>query len=333
MLKYLARRLSATIVVLTLVSMSVFGIFAVLPMDPAALTCGKACYPAVVEANRHRLGLDVPVYVQYGRFVKGLVAGRTYGEGAATINCPAPAFGYSFNKHECVTTLIAQAFPVTLSLAIGAFILWISIGVGLGILAARRRNQWPDRAATVFVLVGTSLPSFISGILILLFIGLKFHLIDPLSLGRWVSPLEDPVAWFRTFIFPWITLALLFAATYTRFTRSNVIETSSEDYIRTARAKGLSEKVILQKHTLRAAVAPIVTLAGLDFAGLLGGAIITEQIFSLPGLGRLSIKAVLIDYDLPTIVATTLLAATFVVVANLLVDIAYAYLDPRVRVA
>lgn len=273
------------------------------------------------------------MYVQYGRFVKGLVAGRTYGEGAATINCPAPAFGYSFNKHECVTTLISEAFPVTLSLAIGAFILWISIGVGLGILAARRKNQWPDRAATVFVLVGTSLPSFISGILILLFVGLKFHLIDPLSLGRWVSPLEDPVAWFRTFIFPWITLALLFAATYTRFTRSNVIETSSEDYIRTARAKGLSEKVILQKHTLRAAIAPIVTLAGLDFAGLLGGAIITEQIFSLPGLGRLSIKAVLIDYDLPTIVATTLLAATFVVVANLLVDIAYAYLDPRVRVA
>jgi peptide/nickel transport system permease protein len=164
--------------------MSVFGIFAVLPMDPAALTCGKACYPAVVEANRHRLGLDVPVYVQYGRFVKGLVAGRTYGEGAATITCPAPAFGYSFNKHECVSTLISEAFPVTLSLAIGAFILWISIGVGLGILAARRKNQWPDRAATVFVLVGTSLPSFISGILILLFIGLKFHLIDPLSLGR-----------------------------------------------------------------------------------------------------------------------------------------------------
>jgi peptide/nickel transport system permease protein len=211
--------------------------------------------------------------------------------------------------------------------------LWISVGVGLGIVAARRRNQWPDRAATVFVLVGTSLPTFISGILILLFVGLKFHLIDPLNLGRWVSPLADPVAWFRTFIFPWIILALAYAASYTRFTRSNVIETSSEDYIRTARAKGLSEKVILQKHTLRAAVAPIVTLAGLDFAGLLGGAIITEQIFNLPGLGRLSIRAVLQDYDLPTIVATTILAATFVVVANLLVDIAYAYLDPRVRVA
>ncbi len=333
MLKYLARRVSATVVVLVLVSMSVFGIFAVLPMDPAALTCGKACYPAVVEANRHRLGLDVSVPVQYGRFVKGLVAGRTYGEGAATIECPAPAFGYSFNRHECVTTLIADAFPVTLSLAIGAFILWITVGVGLGILAARKKNQWQDRVATAFVLVGTSLPSFISGILILLFVGLKFNLIDPLSLGRWISPLEDPVGWFRNFFLAWIVLALLYAATYTRFTRSNVIETSTEDYIRTARAKGLSEKVILQKHTLRAALAPITTMAGLDFAGLLGGAIITEQIFSLPGLGRLSIKAVLIDYDLPTILATTILAATFVVVANLLVDIAYAYLDPRVRVA
>ncbi|MFM2215130.1 MAG: hypothetical protein RJA88_499 [Actinomycetota bacterium] len=333
MLKYLARRLSATFLVLTLVSMSVFGIFAVLPMDPAALTCGKACSPSVIEANRHRLGLDVPVHVQYGRFVKGLVAGREYGDGAAKIECPAPAFGYSFNRHECVTTLIKEAFPVTLSMALGAFVLWISVGVSLGILAARRKNQWQDRAATAFVLVGTSLPTFISGILILLFVALKFNFINPIEMGRWVSPYEDPVGWFKTFIFPCITLALLFAANYTRFTRSNVIETSSEDYIRTARAKGLPESEILRKHTLRAALAPIVTMAGLDFAGLLGGAIITESIFNLPGLGRLSIRAVLNDYDLPTILATTILAATFVVVANLLVDILYAYIDPRVRVA
>jgi peptide/nickel transport system permease protein len=333
MLKYLARRLSATLLVLTLVSMSVFGIFAVLPMDPAALTCGKACSPAVIEGNRHRLGLDVPVQVQYGRFVKGLFSGRDYGDGAAAFHCPAPAFGYSFNRHECVTQLVGEAFPVTLSLAIGAFILWISVGVGLGILAARKKNEWQDRLATAFVLIGTSLPTFISGILILIFVALKFNLINPLEMGRWVSPYEDPVRWFRNFIFPWITLALLYAATYTRFTRSNVIETSTEDYIRTARAKGLPESDILRKHTLRAALAPIITLAGLDFAGLLGGAIITESIFNLPGLGRLSLRAVLQDYDLPTILATTILAATFVVVANLLVDIAYAYLDPRVRVA
>lgn len=333
MLKYLARRISATIAVLVLVSMSVFGIFAVLPMDPAALTCGKACYPAVIEANRHRLGLDVPVHVQYGRFVKGLFVGREYGEGNAKIECPAPAFGYSFNRHECVTKLVGEAFPVTFSLAIGAFVLWLSVGVSLGIVAARKKNQWQDRAATAFVLVGTSLPTFITGILILLFVALKFNLINPLEMGRWVSPYQDPVAWFKTFIFPWIVLALLYAASYTRFTRSNVIETSAEDYIRTARAKGLSEKDILRKHTLRAALAPIVTLAGLDFAGLLGGAIITEGIFNLPGLGRLSIRAVLNDYDLPTILATTILAASFVVIADLLVDILYAYIDPRVRVA
>lgn len=332
MLKYLIKRLAATLVVITLVSMSVFLIFDVLPMDPARLTCGKGCSPSVIEANRHRLGLDVPVQVQYGRFVKGLVAGRSYGEGAAAFTCPAPAFGYSFNRHECVTTLIADAFPVTFSLAIGAFVLWLLLGVSLGILAAKRQGKWQDKASTVFVLFGISLPTFISGILILL-LALNFRLIDPIEMGRWVSPFDSPIGWAKNFIFPWLTLALAFAATYTRFTRSNVLETSSEDYIRTARAKGLSEKVVLRKHILRAALAPILTIAGLDFAGLLGGAIITENIFNLPGLGRLSIRAVLTDYDLPVIVATTLLAATFVVVMNLIVDIAYAYIDPRVRVA
>jgi peptide/nickel transport system permease protein len=332
MLKYVIRRLAATAVILTLVSMSVFVIFSVLPMDPARLTCGKACYPAVVEANRHRLGLDVPVHVQYGRFVKGLVVGREYGEGSAKFECPAPAFGYSFNRHACVTDLIKEAFPVTFSLAIGAFVLWLAMGISLGVVAARKKGQWQDRASTVFVLVGTSLPTFISGLLILLFVALQFGLLNPLDMGRWVSPLDDPFKWFNIFIFPWATLALASAASYTRFTRSNVLETTNEDYIRTARAKGLSERVILRKHTLRAALAPIVTLAGLDFAGLLGGAIITEGIYNLPGLGRLSIRAVLQDYDLPVIVATTILAASFVVIMNLVVDIAYAYIDPRVRV-
>lgn len=331
MFKFIAKRLTATIIVLTLVSISVFLIFAFLPMDPARLTCGKGCSAPVIEANRHRLGLDVPVQVQYGRFVKGIFVGRTFGEGQARIDCSAPAFGYSFNRHECVTTLIAEAFPVTFSLAIGAFILWLLLGVSLGVLAARRQGRWQDRASTVFVLVGISLPTFISGILIYL-VALRMGLINPIESGRWVSPFTNPIGWVKSFYLPWIVLALAFAATYTRFTRSNVIETSSEDYIRTARAKGLSEKVILRKHTLRAALAPIVTIAGLDFAGLLGGAIITEQIFNLPGLGRLSLRAVLIDYDLPVIVSTTILAATFVVVMNLIVDILYAYIDPRVRV-
>ena len=332
MIKYVIRRLAATVVILTLVSASVFVIFSVLPMDPARLSCGKACFPAVVEANRHRLGLDVPVQVQYGRFVKGLFVGREYGDGAARFECPAPAFGYSFNRHACVTDLLKEAFPVTFSLAIGSFTLWLLIGISLGVVAARKKGKWQDRASTIFVLIGTSLPTFISGLLILLFVALKFNLLNPLDMGKWVSPIENPFKWFNIFIFPWVTLALASAATYTRFTRSNFLETENEDYIRTARAKGLGEKVVLRKHILRAALAPIVTMAGLDFAGLLGGAIITEGIFNLPGLGRLSIRAVLQDYDLLTIVATTILAATFVVVMNLIVDIAYAYIDPRVRV-
>lgn len=331
MLKFLAKRLSATVVVLVLVSVSVFMIFSFLPIDPARLTCGKGCSPTVIEANRHRLGLDVPVQVQYVRFVEGMFVGRHYGEGSAAFTCPAPAFGYSFNKHECVTQLVGEAFPVTFSLAIGAFILWILMGVSLGIVAARKQGKWQDKTATGFVLVGISLPTFVTALLMLVGV-MKMGWINPIDMGRWVSPFTDPIGWLKNFIFPWITLALLFAATYTRFTRANVIETSSEDYIRTARAKGLSEKVILRKHTLRAALAPIITLAGLDFAGLLGGAIITESVYNLPGLGRLSLRAVLVDYDLPTILATTMLAATFYVVANLIVDILYAFIDPRVRV-
>jgi len=331
MLKFLAKRISATVVVIALISISVFMIFAILPMDPARLTCGKGCSTVTVEANRHRLGLDVPVQVQYGRFVKGLYAGRTYGEGAAEFSCPAPAFGYSFTRHECVTQLIEEAFPVTFSLAIGSFVLWMLLGVSFGIIAAKHKGKWQDKAATGFVVAGISLPVFITALLTLIAV-IKLRLVNPIEMGRWVSPFSDPFGWLKTFIFPWIVLALFSSAAYTRFTRSNVIETSSEDYIRTARAKGLSEKVILRKHTLRAALAPLLTLAGLDFAVLLGGAIFTESIFNLPGLGRLSLKAVQIDYDLPVILATTMLAATFVVVMNLIVDILYAYIDPRVRV-
>ena len=333
MLKYVSRRVLYTILILILVSLTVYLIFDFLPLDPARLTCGKTCTPLIVEANRHRLGLDVPWWEQWFRFIQGLFFGRSYGEGSAAFQCSAPSFGYSFNRHQCVTTLIGEAFPVTFSLAVGSFILWISLGVSLGVLAARFKARIPDRLATVFVLVGTSLPTFISGILILLFVVLKFNLVNPIEMGTWHSPFSDPWGYFVEFIFPCMTLALANAATYTRFTRSNVIETSSEDFIRTAKAKGLSDRVILRKHTLRAALSPILTIAGLDFAGLLGGAIITEGIFNLPGLGRLSIKAVLIDYDLPVILATTLLAASFVVIANLLVDIAYAYIDPRVRIA
>jgi len=331
MLRYVAGRLLYTAVLLAIVSLTIFVIFDLIPVDPARLICSKQCTPSLVEANRQRLGLDVSVKEQWWRFMIGLFAGRTFSEGGIPIFCPAPSLGYSFPRHECVTNIVGQAFPITLSLALGAFILWLSVGVSLGVVSARKKGKFADRAASVFVLVGTSLPTFISGILVVLFIVLQFNLVNPLDLGKWHNPFTDPLGWLNTFFFPCATLALAYAATYTRFTRSNVIETSSEDYIRTARAKGLSEKVILRKHTLRAALAPIITIAGLDFAGLLGGAVITEGIFGLDGLGRLSIKAVTQTYDLPIIVATTLIASAFVLIMNLIVDITYAYIDPRVR--
>ena len=332
MFAYISRRLAVSFFILLAASFAVYVIFAVLPFDPAALTCGKNCNdPGIIEANRHRLGYDLPFFTQYFLFLKGLFLGRSFGEGAALINCPAPSLGYSFQQHACVTNLIGEALPVTFSLAIGAIVMWLALGIGLGILAARFRGRIVDRLSTIFVLIGTSLPTFLTGLILLVFVVIRWGLI-PFPSGNYTSFFENPFEWAQILFLPWLTLAFAYAALYTRFVRSSVIDTSNEDYIRTARAKGLSEGVILGKHTLRAALAPIATMAGLDFAGLLGGAILTESVFNLPGLGRLAISAVT-KYDLPIIVATTLLAAFIVVVMNLIVDILYAFIDPRVRVA
>lgn len=332
MFAYISRRLAVSFFILLAASFAVYVIFAFLPFDPAALTCGKNCNdPGIIEANRRRLGYDLPFFTQYFLFLKGLFFGRSFGEGAALINCPAPSLGYSFQQHACVTNLIGDALPVTFSLAIGAIVMWLALGIGLGILAARFRGRIVDRLSTIFVLIGTSLPTFLTGLLLLVFVVIRWGLI-PFPSGNYTSFFENPFEWAQILFLPWLTLAFAYAALYTRFVRSSVIDTSNEDYIRTARAKGLSEGVILGKHTLRAALAPIATMAGLDFAGLLGGAILTESVFNLPGLGRLAISAVT-KYDLPIIVATTLLAAFIVVIMNLIVDILYAYIDPRVRVA
>ena len=332
MFAYISRRLAVSLIILLTVSFAVYVIFAFLPFDPAALTCGKNCNdPGIIEANRHRLGYDLPFFTQYFLFLKGLFFGRSFGEGAALINCPAPSLGYSFQQHACVTNLIGEALPVTFSLAIGAIVMWLALGIGLGILAARFRGRIVDQLSTIFVLIGTSLPTFLTGLLLMVFVVIRWHLI-PFPSGNYTPFLENPFEWAQILFLPWLTLAFAYAALYTRFVRSSVIDTSNEDYIRTARAKGLSEGVILGKHTLRSALAPIATMAGLDFAGLLGGAILTESVFNLPGLGRLAISSV-VKYDLPIIVATTLLAAFIVVVMNLIVDILYAYIDPRVRVA
>lgn len=318
---------AATILV---VSAVVFMIFSILPFDPAALTCGQRCTPQIIEANRARLGLDMPLYQQYWMFLSGIFLGRTYGTGSAAFTCPAPSFGYSFNENACVTNLITEALPITINLAVGALIMWLTVGIGLGIIAAKFKNRWPDTGSSVFVLLATSLPTFVTGLALLIWVTIKWKIV-PLSLTGYTSLLDNPFKYFQYFILPWITLAIAYAALYTRFTRAALLETLGEDYIRTARAKGVGEQKVFFKHTLRAVLAPLITMAGLDFAGLIGGAIITETIFNLPGLGRLTLRSVY-EFDLSVVLATTILAAVVVIVMNLIVDMLYAVLDPRVRI-
>jgi peptide/nickel transport system permease protein len=316
------------VLLLFLLSLAVFVLFNLLPFDPARLTCGKICTPELLATNRHRLELDLPYYEQYLRFVAGLFFGRTYAvDSPSPIVCNAPCLGYSFLQHQQVMTLLTRALPVTFWLTVGGFIVWITIGLLGGIYAALRRGRWQDRTLMAIALVGYSMPSFFIGLVLIFFVILQAHW---LPFPQYVSPFEDPFGFVQTMILPWLVIATLNAAFYIRLTRNQVLETFSEDYVRTARAKGLPERVVIVKHALRAGLAPIVTAAGLDIAYLLGGAIITESIFSLPGMGSLAVGSV-IDSDLPVITAVTLVSGVFIVVANLIVDLLYAVIDPRVR--
>lgn len=327
MFPYIVRRILLMMAMLTVLSIVTFLLFNAVPTDPARLTCGKSCSPSIIAANRIRLGMDQPLYIQYLEWIKGIFVGRTYGSGTATFECNVPCLGYSFRNGEAVTDSIMTALPVTIYLAVGAFVLWMLVGIFTGIYAAKHRGRWQDRAIMGITLIGYSLPVFFIGLLLLIFVIVRFNL---LPYPSYVSPTTNILQFLQTMILPWISLAILYAAYYTRLTRSQMLDTMNEDYIRTARAKGLAERIVLRRHAFRAGLTPIVTSAGLDLAGLLGGAVITEYIYGLPGLGRLSIGAVT-EYDLPTITATTLLAAVFVIVANLVVDILYAAIDPRVR--
>jgi peptide/nickel transport system permease protein len=326
---YLIRRVLGMILLLFLLSTSVFLLFNILPGDPARLTCGKACTPPIIEANRHRLGLDEPVFVQYEKFLTGLVVGRTFSpDSPQPIQCEAPCLGYSFTRHEEVMSLISRAAPVTFFLAVGAFLLWLSAGISMGILAALNRGRWPDRLMMGISLTFYSFPSFFLGLILIFFVIIKWKF---LPFPAYVQPWEDPFKFFQTMLLPWVVLASLNAAFYIRLTRNQVLEVLSDDYVRTARAKGLRERRVIVRHALRAGLTPIVTAAGLDLAYLLGGAIIAENIFSLPGLGALAVSSIT-DSDLPLIAGLTLLTSAIIIVANLVVDLLYAVVDPRVRI-
>lgn len=323
---YVARRITITVLLLLVLTVVTFVLFNAVPTDPARLTCGKSCTPAIIEANRQRLGLDQSLVMQYLQWLRGLVVGRTYGAGAARFECPAPCLGYSFRSGETVGHLIVTAVPVTASLALGSFVLWMLIGVGGGLLAALAHRQWPDRVIVTSALVGYSLPVFFVGLLLLVFVVIRWHW---LPYPSYTPLLTNPLQWVQALLLPWLAVASTYAAFYTRLVRSEVLDVLNSDFVRTARAKGVPQRRLLVTHVLRAVLTPVVTAAGLDLAGLLGGAVITEAVFNLPGLGRLAVSAVT-DYDLPLISGVTLVAAATVLLMNFAVDVLYARLDPRV---
>jgi peptide/nickel transport system permease protein len=329
MFRYLLRRLIGIAALLVVISFITYLMFYALPVNPAALTCGRACTPEVIASNERRLGLDQPLAVQYGKFVEGIFVGRTYGEGTATIDCPAPCFGYSFKEERQVLEMMVERFPVTLSMAVGAFVLWMVVGIGIGIVSALKRGSLLDRGLMFVALAGVSLPSFFTGLIILVYVCITWQI---MPVPQYVPFTDNPLSWAKNLVLPWITLAILFAALYTRLTRASMIETMGEDYIRTARAKGLNERTVIFKHGLRAALTPIITIAGLDLGGLLGGAVITETVYNFQGLGRLAISAAT-EFDLPVLVGVTVVAAFFIVVLNLIVDLLYAMVDPKVHLS
>jgi len=336
MFRYIVRRLLGAVVVVFIVSLVTFFLFAVGPKitgsSPAYLYVGKNPTPELVAAIEKSFGLDQPLVKQYADYMKGIVAGREFSDGTAdgVRECPAPCFGYSFRYQTPVWELIKDRFPVTLSLAVGAAILWLIFGLSVGILSALKKGTVVDRVAMIIALAGVSLPVYFTGLVLLyVFVYGPVRFLPPPS----YKPLtEDPVAWLQALILPWIALAFLYAALYARLTRANMLDTMSEDYIRTAVSKGLSRRTVISKHALRAALTPIITIFGLDLGALLGGAILTEKVFSLPGLGYLSIDAIQ-KLDLPVIMGVTIVAALFIVVANIVVDVLYGVVDPRVRLS
>ena len=334
MIAFIIRRLFTTIFLLLVVSLITFAIFFLIPRlagqnayELATQYVGRNPTRAAILQIEQKLGLNAPLYLQYGRFIKAIVVGTHYNSGTNVTYCPPPCFGYSFRSQQPVWPQMTSALPVTLSLAIGASVLWLVGGVTIGVISALRRGTFFDRFSMAVALAGVSLPIFFTGLIALELFSYKWPLFPNV---QYVNFTTNPALWARNLVLPWITLAFLYAALYARLTRSTMLETMSEDYIRTARAKGLRERDVVVKHGLRSALTPITTIFGIDLGLLIGGAIITEVTFSLHGLGLFTYQAIQ-NQDFPEIMGVVLLSSFFIVIANLVVDILYAVIDPRVR--
>ena len=314
---YIVRRVLWALLLLLVVSFLTFVIFNVFPSaDPAALRAGRNATPALVHQIRINLGLNKPFYVQFWNYLKGLVEHFN--------------LGYSYYNSESVKSEIFSRMPATISVTVGGFLVWMLIGIPVGIVSAIRPRSILDRMMMGGSLVAISAPVYFLGLVSLFLFAKGTGQLQWFgAAGSYVPISQNAGVWFNSLVLPWVTLAAAFAAFYARMTRGNLIETMHEDYIRTARAKGLRERVVITKHGLRAALTPIVTMAGMDIGLLLGGAILTEIVFNIPGIGRYAYDAI-VNSDLPAIQGTVLFGAFFIVFANLVVDILYAFLDPRV---
>ncbi len=329
MVRYILRRALLAVSTLFAISVLTFWLFFAVPADPASMQCGKNCEPARLAQINQVLGLGRPTHVLYVEYMKGIFVDRTIGEGDFALSCPAPCLGYSFRSGEPVLDILKRALPVTFSIVAGGTFLWIFGGVGLGIISALKRGTWIDKTAIGISLAGASTQIYFVGLVLQLVLVFNLHW---LPVPTYVSPRVSVVSWAGGMLLAWITLAFINSALYARLTRAQMLETLSEDFVRTARAKGLPMRVVQLRHALRAAITPIVTIAGIDIGTALGGTVITENVFGMPGMGMLAVQSAS-QLNLPIVMATVLLAAFFIVLANFVVDLLYAVIDPRVRLA
>jgi peptide/nickel transport system permease protein len=319
--RYLIRRILWAAVLLVAVTFVSFVIFFIVPASPARLMTGPQAPPDQVERVEKMLGLDDPVPVQYARFMRELVVHQSLGR--------------SFATRQEVNDIIRAAAPVTASVVFGGVVIWLMIAFPIGILSALRPRTLLDRFAMVFVLIGVSAHPVWIGLLLSYLVGFKLGLTPLGGYCDMINPSTacgGPVQWAHALVLPWITFALLYAALYTRMIRANVMETMNEDYVRTARAKGASESRVMKSHILRNAMLPIVTILGMDIGILLGGAIFTESVFGLPGLGKTAVTS-LEGFDLPTVQGIVVFSTLAIIALNLIVDLLYAVIDPRIRLS
>jgi peptide/nickel transport system permease protein len=319
MWRYIVRRLLWVVLVVLIITALTYAIFFVMPpTDPAVQFAGKNPTPEQIAEVRRQFGLDRPVWVQYGLFLKHVFLGDEYGW---------PGLGFSFVTRSPVRDLLVDRLPITIQLALGAALVWLCIGIPIGIISAVKRRSLLDRASMLTALFFVSAPVFWLGLMALWLFWYKLGI----SPGTGYVSIGDSFgSWLSHMIMPWVVLALLYAAFYARMTRGNLIETMGQDYIRTARVKGLPEWKVILKHGVRSSLTPVVTLIGLDLGALLGGAVITETVFNLQGIGQWAVNSVF-QGDLPAVLAVTVIVALAVTLMNLVVDVVYAYLDPRVR--